>query len=135
MGYFQTLITVSEDCPISQNAVPQPLRGKETVACIQYRLLSGAPYRMTEEELLFRVYCIQNNIPEHAEDRQQLWDTFFSTPKACLRSSPLPKKHGWGIHYDADGKIALYGIESDMYQKLLADETVAKRKGMRSARV
>ena len=89
---------------------------------------------MTEEELLFKVYCVQNNIPEHAEDQQKLWDAFYSTPKACLRSSPLPKKYGWGIHYDTDGKMALYGMQSNAYQKLLMDETVIKRKGMRSAR-
>lgn len=134
MGYVQTLITVSEDCPLHQSAIPQPVRGRETVACMQYRRISGAPYQMTEEELLFLVYCIQNHIPQDAQNRKALWDAFFSTPKACLRASPLPKKYGWGIHYDADGKIALYAMESETYQRLLLDDAVIKRKGMRSAK-
>ena len=134
MGYVQTLITVSADCPLRQSAVPQPVRGRETVACIQHRLISSAPYRLTEEELLFSVYCIQNTIPQDAEHRKALWSAFFSTPKACLRASPLPKNYGWGIHYDADGKIALYAMESEAYQRLLMDDAVVKRKGMRSAK-
>ncbi len=42
------------------------------VAYIQYRLISGAPYRLTEEELLFSVYCIQNNIPQDTEHRKAM---------------------------------------------------------------
>lgn len=31
-----------------------------------------------------------------AEEVAQLRQEFFNKPQACLRSSPLPKKHGWG---------------------------------------
>jgi hypothetical protein len=34
-----------------------------------------------------------------------------------MRASPLPKKYGWGVHYDAEGKLAIYGVETADYQR------------------
>jgi hypothetical protein len=40
----------------------------------------------------------------------------LSKPHPCLRASMLPKKFGWGVHYDSEGRIALYGKESPEYR-------------------
>jgi Family of unknown function (DUF6157) len=40
----------------------------------------------------------------------------FAKPQACMRTSPLPKRYGWGVHYDGCGRLALYAMESEEYQ-------------------
>jgi hypothetical protein len=32
----------------------------------------------------------------------------------------LPKKYGWGLHFDAEGRIALVAVESDYYKAFVA---------------
>ncbi|WP_340084398.1 DUF6157 family protein [Siminovitchia sp. FSL H7-0308] len=44
------------------------------------------------------------------------------------------KKYGWGIHYDEQGKIALYGVNSEAYNRFLDLENITLLKGMRSKR-
>lgn len=39
-----------------------------------------------------------------------------------LRASALPKKYGWGVHFDKNGNAALYGRESQEYRKLSSAE-------------
>jgi len=38
------------------------------------------------------------------------------------------------MHSDANGKVAIYGMDSAEYQALLTDETITKKKAMRSKR-
>jgi deazaflavin-dependent oxidoreductase (nitroreductase family) len=45
---------------------------------------------------------------------------------SCFRASPLTKKYGWGIYSNEEGKIAMYGVESEEYQRFVADESVIK---------
>ncbi|WP_228408674.1 DUF6157 family protein [Chryseobacterium sp. JV274] len=54
--------------------------------------------------------------------------------QACLRSSPLVKRYGFGIHHNKDKKVALFPIESKEYQDFLNDTSVTKTKAMRSKR-
>jgi nicotinamidase-related amidase len=44
---------------------------------------------------------------------------------------PLSKKYGWGAHFDADGKIAIYPDEST-YQRFVKDKNIRKFFTMRS---
>jgi len=76
---------------------------------------------------------IRNKI-ETSGQLDELREQFFAKPKACFRASPLVKKYGWGIHYDHDGKVALYEIESALYRQFLQSDDVKKLKGMRSKR-
>ncbi|GBG06305.1 hypothetical protein PAT3040_00827 [Paenibacillus agaridevorans] len=49
----------------------------------------------------------------------------------------LPKKFGWGVHYNDEGKIALYGKETEKYQNLLKAGEAGElelQAGMRSSR-
>jgi hypothetical protein len=89
-------------------------------------MLKDAPYRMTSDELLLAVENVRKGHVSAVD--------FFSSPKACLRASPLVKSHGFGLHHDAHGKIALIPMESGEYARLLVDPAVKKRPGMRSKR-
>jgi len=51
-----------------------------------------------------------------------------------LRVSALAKQHGWGIHNNAEGKIALVAVESPLYKQLLNDPRTTKIKAFRSRR-
>lgn len=64
----------------------------------------------------------------------ELRKQFFSKPKACFRASPLVKKYGWGIHYDGQGKIAMFEVNSYKYNELLNSNNISLLKGMRSKR-
>jgi hypothetical protein len=131
-NYFNTLIEIAEDSTTPYGQVPPSKAGKRSIVNLQYELLADRPYQLTSDDLLFAVFAARNNLPEaeSAEQRKR----FFSKGQACLRSSPLTKRYGWGIHSDAEGKLALYGVDSAAYQRLVADETVAKTKAMRSKR-
>lgn len=71
---------------------------------------------------------VRQSVP--AEAREE----FFAKDQACLRSSPLGKRYGWGIHFDADSRIALVPLGSDEYQALATDASVKQLKAMRSKR-
>lgn len=126
-NYFDTLVTVSEDGERHRSIVPAR---PGTIAALQWELLHAAPYTMTSDDLLWRVETRRNGTADTAEARA----TFFSVGRPCLRASPLVRSHGWGIHHDTEGRIALVGVETPDYARLLADPTVKKRPGMRSSR-
>lgn len=130
MSYKNTFITVSDDSPTTSAHVPLPRNGKPTAASIEYDLLSKNPYKLTQDDVQFQTYLIKNQLESTDELRQQ----FFSKPKACFRASPLVKKYGWGIHYNADGKISLFEVESEDYNKFLQTDGITVLKGMRSKR-
>jgi hypothetical protein len=72
---------------------------------------------------------------ELPEDRYpEARETFFSKGQACLRTSPLAKTHGFGIHFDKDGKVALYGMNTPKYQKFVDDPGIKKLKAIRSSK-
>jgi outer membrane PBP1 activator LpoA protein len=51
-----------------------------------------------------------------------------------MRSSPLVKKYGWGVHSDEGGRIAIYALGTDEYLLYQNDDQVRQIKGMRSSR-
>ena len=59
---------------------------------------------------------------------------FFSRGQACLRASSLGKRFGWGVHADAEGRVALYAVDSKRYQALAADPKLAQTRAMRTKR-
>jgi len=61
-------------------------------------------------------------------------ERFFSKGQPCFRASPLTKRYGWGVHSDAEGKVALVGCSSAEYLEFIADDSVVKKKAMRSKR-
>ena len=129
---YNTFIQVAEDCPVQNGEIPLPRNGKETEGSRQYNMISTNPYKYTSDDIVFGVFASKNQVEE--KNRQAVRDDFFIKGRACLRASPLTKRYGWGIHSDAEGKVALYGMETDEYRSLSEDGTIAKVKAMRSSR-
>ncbi|MDQ0882141.1 DUF6157 family protein [Peribacillus sp. V2I11] len=132
MSYKNTLITISEDSRVTSARVPVIKNEKPTIAYIEHDLINNDPYKFTQDDVQFKTYLIKNQIEE--ENADELREQFFSKPKACFRASPLVKNYGWGIHYNNQGKIAIYDVKSDMYNQLLNQVDITKLKGMRSKR-
>ena len=127
-NYKNTFITVAEDCLVPLAETPASL---DTIAGVQYRLLaSRPPYSLTSDDLLFETEKQRKALPGTDAER----DAFFAKPQACLRASPLPKRHGWGIHHDAPGRIALVARESEEYRSLASSRRLKVVAAMRSKR-
>lgn len=131
-NYFNTLIEIADDCPVSSGEVPPVKGNKKSIANLQFEMVKAHPYKFNSDDVLFTVFATRNNIPEAALEEER--HRFFSKGQPCLRASPLTKSYGWGVHCDAEGRIALYSVDSEEYQRLLADESVVKKKAMRSKR-
>ena len=130
-NYFNNFIEVAEDCPLKSAEIPPQKGDEKTSANIQFEMISSHPYRFTSDDVLFQVYALKNKIT----GKQQLSaerEKFFSKGQACFRCSPLTKRYGWGVHSDAQGKIAIYPQESTEYKKLSKDKTLSHVKAMRS---
>ncbi|MEX6701661.1 DUF6157 family protein [Peribacillus frigoritolerans] len=132
MSYKNTLITISEDSKVSSAKVPVIRNEKPTIAYIEHDLINNNPYKFTQEDVQFKTYLIKNQM--EAENAAELREQFFSKSKACFRASPLVENYGWGIHYNNQGKIAIYDVNSEMYNQLLKQDDITKLKGMRSKR-
>ena len=132
MNYYDTLIEVAEDCPAREAQVPQARGAKKTKAEVEYELLAKHPYEYTEEDIAFEMYAVLHNIPK------AIWPTerkkFLSKGHPHLRVSALAKRYGWGIHNNAEGKIALVAVESPKYKRLMKDRRTTKVKAFRSTR-
>jgi hypothetical protein len=130
--YTDTFIEVAEDSTATASVVP-PLKGdKKTAANMQFELISRNPYQYTSDDVLFRIFAEKKDLTE--DELEAARKEFFSKGQACLRASPLPKTYGWGIHHNHEGKIALYGLETETYEKLQNDGTVKCVKAMRSSK-
>lgn len=129
---YGVFIEVAEDCPVSKAEIPKAKGESKTVPVLQYEMIANHPYRYTQEDILFEVFAARNNIPD--QEKQASRETFFSKGQACLRTSSLGKRYGWGIHHDQNGKVALYAIESDEYKAFLKDANIKRVKAMRSSK-
>lgn len=131
-NYHNTLVEIAEDSPVQSAEIP-PLRGeKKSVARMQFEMLYDHPYEFTSDDVFFQIFAQRRGIPESEwpEARHQ----FFSKGQPCFRASPLTKKYGWGVHHDAEGKVALTGAGTEAYQRFQADDSLEKVKAMRSSR-
>lgn len=131
-NYYNTFIQVAEDCAAESGQAPPRSEGEPTVARLEYELLSGHDYVLTSDDVLFAVHVAKHDVPREEQARARA--AFFARSQACLRSSPLVKRYGWGIHFDWEGRIALHGRETADYERLASDWTVRQLKAMRSRR-
>lgn len=128
-NYRDTFITVSPDTTATRGGEsPKP----GSIAEIQLRLLRAAPYRLTSDELLFAVHVERAGIAD--EDRAAAWEAFSARSHACLRASPLVKQYGWGLHHDADCRVAAFGVETDAYRDFQSRDDLKVVPGIRSSR-
>ena len=129
-NYTHTFITAAPDCPVLQAQEPALKAGRHTIASLQFALIKQRPYELSSDDVLFQVYAIRNELTDSELEaaRQQ----FFSKGQPCLRTSPLGRRYGWGIHCDAHGRVALYAVESEAYQRLASDPGLKQVPAMRS---
>ncbi len=134
-----TFIAVAPDSTATAATVP-PTRadGDPNIAARTYALIAAEPYLHTSDDVIFTVWADRRGIPE--AEREAARADFFSTGKACLRSSDLGKRYGWGVHSDSAGRVALYALNSPEYLEFAAGTSpqdgrpVAVKAAMRSPR-
>lgn len=126
-NYFEAFIGVADDCPAEAGTVP-PERGEQpSVALRTYRMIASAPYHHTSDDVIFGVTADRQGLPE--AERPAARAAFFAKPQACLRASDLGRRYGWGIHSDEQGRVAIYGVETEEYRRLAAGESLAGEAG------
>ena len=131
-NYYNTFIEVSDDCPVHNAEMPGWFRGNKTVALMQFEMIATHPYRYTSDEVLFAIYAHKHDFSQNNEAGKE---AFFSKGQACFRASPLGKHYGWGVHYDTEGRMALYGMETSAYQNYKNDPALEHTKAVRNKRV
>jgi len=132
-NYFDTFIAVAEDSKAVSGTVPPIKPSGLSVANLQFELLFKHPYQYTSDDLLFQVYATRNDLP--TSELEPAKAAFFAKGQACMRASPLCKTYGWGIHFNEEGKMALYGNDTDAYKEFKNDELLKQVKAMRSKRI
>jgi len=123
-NYADTFISVAPDTKAVTASAP-PAKDTPTVAQIQYEMLIDSPYEHTSDDVVHASQGARRGISR---------DDFFAKGQACLRASPLVKTYGWGVHHDAEGRVALYAVESAEYRELSTRDDLTQRPGMRSSR-
>jgi hypothetical protein len=116
----EELIQVSEDSRAVRGEEPPDNGADKTVARIQFEVLAENPYKFTEHEFYYEVHVVRRK------------RTDLKLESYNIKRIPLLKRYGWGIHRDAEGKLALVACESDRYEELLADPSVKKTQAYRS---
>lgn len=132
MTFLNTFIRIAADCPESAGIEPPVRGGKKPVHLIHLELLRDRPYHFNHEQLLVEGELRRE--PNSGETRKEIQARLRAKPLPCLRTSQLAKRYGWGLHFDADGKIAAYPAGSADYKKMAADRDIDQVPAMRSKR-
>jgi hypothetical protein len=136
MDYFNTFIAVAPDTSATVGTIPVERGGNKSIAVLEYELIAPEPYALTQSQVLFAVHAWRRNISaaDLEANHAALWKAFFAKPIACMRSSPLPQTFGWGLHFDAEGKVALVARESAAYETLCHDPAITQKRALRTSR-
>ncbi|MCD2425322.1 DUF6157 family protein [Niabella pedocola] len=131
-NYTDTFILIADDSPVASGEVP-PVKGNGlTAAHLQFEMIRKHPYRYTSDDVIFEVYAKKNDLTK--AEYKAARTAFFSKGQACLRASPLTKRYGWGVHSNAESKIAIYGAETKEYAQFSKNKSLKIVKAMRSSR-
>lgn len=123
-NYLNTFIQVAEDSKARAGEMP-PDKEPKSVARAQYEMLIHHPYKYTSDDVLYETQGKPKGLTR---------EEYFSKGQACLRTSALGKRYGWGNHHDEAGKVALYGVESEEYKALSNDSGLKQLKAMRGSK-
>ncbi|TDW29764.1 DUF6157 family protein [Cryobacterium psychrophilum] len=137
VDYFNTFIAVAPDSTATGGMVPHGGAKSGTVVSRMWHMITQSPYKYTSADVIFSVHADRAKIA--AADRPHAREEYFSVGRACLRSSDLGKRYGWGIHADTTGHVALYAVGTREYAAFAAGvapngEPVALTRAMRSIR-
>lgn len=137
--YLDTFIAVAPDATATTATVPPTRAGADpSIPARTYALIAAEPYGHTSDDVIFTVWADRRGVPE--AEREASRADFFSTGRACLRSSDLGKRYGWGVHSDGGGRVALYALDGPEYAAFAAGTSpldgrpVAVKAAMRSRR-
>ncbi|GJD48584.1 hypothetical protein OPKNFCMD_1307 [Methylobacterium crusticola] len=125
-------VTIAADCPAKVGTVPGERGGAPSVPAIQHALLTAEPYRYDHEGLIWEVHRRHKGVAGEGLEAAAARRALLSRSHPCMRASALPKRYGWGVHYDDAGRIAIYGAETERYRELAAGPAVVP--AMRSRR-
>jgi hypothetical protein len=131
-NYETSFIAIADDCPATAGEIPPTKADSKSVANIQFEILKKNPYKFTSDDVLFQVFDQRKDLTENELDHAR--QDYFSKGQPCFRASPLTKRYGWGIHHNAEGKIAMYGCETVEYENFLNDKNTKVFKAMRSSK-
>lgn len=121
--YFDTFIVVAPDTKAKAGVKPG---ARAATARVIYDMIRNDPYRYTSDDVIYAAHA-------SSKGRDALTrDQFFARGQACLRASALTKTLGWGVHFDKNGRVALYGMETPEYAKFA--RTVPVKAAMRNAK-
>lgn len=133
-----TFVLVAEDCPVHTGVTPSLRGGQPTIASLQHELLLAKPYKLTLKDLMLAVHLRREGLSavDAKAMAKEIHEKLFGKPYPCMRASPLPKKFGWGVHYDAKGRIGLFAVDTPKYQRFASGEVAGVEvvKAMRSKR-
>jgi hypothetical protein len=131
-NYKNTFIQIADDCPAIKGEIPPVKSDSKTVANLQFEMVSRNPYKYTSDDILFHVYASRCDLAksEYKTAREQ----FFSKGQPCFRASPLTKRYGWGVHYNEEGKMAIFSADSAEYGKFANDKKLKVLKAMKSSK-
>ena len=127
---FDTFIEVADDCPATTGETPPTKGDDKSLANLQFEMVSPNPYKYTSDEVLFQCFATKKALT--ASEMPAERDIFFSKGQPCFRASPLAKRYGWGVHNNSEGKIAIFGRETEEYEQFSNDTIINKTKAMRS---
>ena len=130
-----TFIAVADDCPATRGEVPAARKGTKTAATVHHEMACEAPYRYTQSQILFAAELAKKGLdPAEHPEGGATWQAFYAKGQPCLRCSPLGKRYGWGLHLDAQGRVAGYPVDSAEYRRLSADASLTRTRAMRNRR-
>ena len=131
-NYENTFIAIADDSPATSAEIPPIKANGKTMANLQFEMLKKNPYKFTSDDVLFHVYAERNELEE--SELKEARELFFSKGQPCFRTSPLTKRYGWGIHNNEEGKIAMYGLGTEEYERFLNDKSIKVVKAMKSGK-
>lgn len=127
-NYTDTLIAISPDSD-AQTGIEPTWTEKPSLARRIFDKIAQHPYAKTSDEVLIEIKAENEGLSYEAAR-----DAFYEKGQACLRSSLLVKKYGWGVHFNSEQKVALLPVNSEQYTKLQQQTKITTVLGMRSKR-
>lgn len=128
-NYQSTLILPAEDCRATEATVPAKAG---SIAALQYEMMNAHDYAHTSDDVLVTVEAQRKGIS--TADLPAFRASYFSVGRPCFRASPLTKTHGWAIHSDQAGHVALIDPASARCVALQEDADTTVLRALRNKR-
>jgi hypothetical protein len=119
---FDTFIQVAEIAPRASARSRRPARGNPTVAGLHYKMITEAPYKYTSDDVVFATLR-----PGRQLDAKATKEGARPCPRRILlQGAGVSGGHqAWqalrlGRASDADGRVAIYAVDSKRYQDACA---------------